>query len=176
MSRRMIRPAVVAIALVTLVAWIALGPEPSVAYGLVAAVSVLIIACPCALGLATPISIMIGVGKAAGVELNAFVDSLQQMPDLDAIVNGESVEAPKEIDLQYAVATALVGKAIRAKETDDAMKVHGNILNYANNFPQREMGVMMVSDMNRAIGEELFSVPEFSDWADSIADLMIFGK
>ena len=62
------------------------------------------------------------------------------MPDLDAIVKGEQVDAPKEIDLQYAVATALVGRAIRAKETDEAMTVHGNILSYANRFPQREMG------------------------------------
>lgn len=58
-------PAVIAIALVTFVAWWALGPEPSFSYGLIAAVSVLIIACPCALGLATPMSIMAGVGRGA---------------------------------------------------------------------------------------------------------------
>ena len=46
------------------------------------------------------------VGPAAGVELNAFIDSLEQMPDLDAIIAGENVSAPKEIDLQYAVAAA----------------------------------------------------------------------
>lgn len=114
------------------------------------------------------------VGKAAGIELAAFIASLDQMPDLDAIINGEDVAAPKEIDLQYAVATALVGRAIRAKETGDAMKVHGNILSYANRFPQREMGVMMVSDMHRAIGQDIFSVPEFAVWADKIADLMLY--
>ena len=114
------------------------------------------------------------VGKAAGIELAAFIASLDQMPDLDAIVKGEDVETPKEIDLQYAVATALVGRAIRAKETDDAMKVHGNILSFANRFPQREMGVMMVSDMHRAIGQDIFSVPEFANWADKIADLMLY--
>lgn len=114
------------------------------------------------------------VGKAAGIELAAFIASLEQMPDLDAIVNGESVDTPKEIDLQYAVATALVGRAIRAKEAPEAQKVHGNILNYANRFPQREMGVMMVSDMHRAIGQDIFSVPEFASWADKIADLMLY--
>jgi hypothetical protein len=108
------------------------------------------------------------VGKAAGIELAA------QMPDLDAIINGEEVDTPKEIDLQYAVATALVGRAIRAKDTDEAMKVHGNILSYANHFPQREMGVMMVSDMHRAIGQDIFTVPEFASWADKIADLMLY--
>ena len=114
------------------------------------------------------------VGKAAGIELAAFIASLDQMPDLDAIVNGETTDTPKEIDLQYAVATALVGRAIRARDSAEAQKVHGNILNYANHFPQREMGVMMVSDMHRAIGEAIFEVPEFATWADKIADLMLY--
>jgi len=96
------------------------------------------------------------------------------MPDLDAIIAGEDVPAPKEIDLQYATATALVGRAIRAKETADAMNVHGRILNYASTFPQREMGVMLVSDMHRAIGEDIFEVPEFANWADAIADIMLY--
>ena len=114
------------------------------------------------------------VGKAAGIELSAFIASLDQMPDLDAIVKGEAVNIPKEIDLQYAVATALVGRAIRVQATHEAKEVHGNILNYANRFPQREMGVMMVSDMHRAIGQEIFAVPEFAIWADKIADLMLY--
>ena len=115
------------------------------------------------------------VGKAAGVELNAFVESLHQMPDLDAIVSGEDVPAPGELDLQYAVASALVARAIRAQESanGEAVKIHGNILGYASKFPQRDMGVMMVSDMHRAVGEDIFAVPEFADWADKIADVML---
>ncbi len=114
------------------------------------------------------------VGPAAGVELNAFVNSLDQMPDLDGIVDGTETAVPKEIDLQYAVAAALVGRAIRAKEGPDTNRVIGNILRYAQSFPQREMGVMLVSDMHRAIGEPLFQVPEFADWAKAIADVMLF--
>jgi hypothetical protein len=114
------------------------------------------------------------VGPAAGVELNAFIDNLDNMPDLEAIIQGEEITAPKEIDLQYAVASALVGRAIRARGTEAATDVHGNILNYAGRFPQKEMGVMMVSDMHRAIGQELFTVPQFADWAEAIADLVIF--
>ena len=114
------------------------------------------------------------VGEAAGVELYAFVQNLDKMPDLDAITRGEEVPVPDEIDLQYAVASALVGRAIKASGSDDAVQVQGNILNYASRFPQREMGVMMVSDMHRAIGEDLFAIPEFSQWANAVADLMLY--
>ncbi len=114
------------------------------------------------------------VGPAAGVELKAFVDNLDNLPNLDAIVQGETVPVPTEIDLQYAVATALVGRAIRAKDTPDATKVYGHILDYAKRFRQREMGVMLVSDLHRAIGEALFGVPQFAPWAQSISDVLLF--
>jgi Cu+-exporting ATPase len=80
-------PAVIAVALIAFAAWSAFGPEPRVAYGLVAAVSVLIIACPCALGLATPMSIMVGVGRGAQAGIlirNAEV--LERMEKVDTLV------------------------------------------------------------------------------------------
>ena len=115
------------------------------------------------------------VGPAAGIELHAFINSLDKMPDLDDIVAGREVPVPDEIDLQYAVAAALVGRAIRARDDDNANKVIGHILNYANNFPQKEMGVMLVSDLHRAIGDQLFQVPEFTDWATAIGEVMLYG-
>lgn len=114
------------------------------------------------------------VGPAAGIELAAFVNNLDKLPDLDAILRGEEVPTPDEIDLQYAVASALVGRALRAKNERKGREVYGHILNYANTFPQREMGVMLVSDMHRAVGQELFSVPEFTEWAKAIADVMLY--
>jgi hypothetical protein len=114
------------------------------------------------------------VGPAAGIELTAFVNSLDQMPDLDAILAGELVPVPREIDLQYAVAAALVGRAIRAQQSGEGHTAIGNILAYAGRFPQREMGVMLVSDLHRAIGGALFEVPAFADWAQAISDVMLY--
>jgi Cu+-exporting ATPase len=80
-------PAVVAIAVVTFVVWSIWGPEPRMAYGLVNAVAVLIIACPCALGLATPMSIMVATGKAAqyGV-LFKNAEAIEIMRKVDTLV------------------------------------------------------------------------------------------
>ncbi|MEH2603669.1 Cu+-exporting ATPase [Bradyrhizobium sp. AZCC 1588] len=80
-------PVVIAVALLAFGAWAWFGPEPRVAFGLVAAVSVLIIACPCALGLATPMSIMVGVGHGAqaGV-LIKNAEALERMEKIDTLV------------------------------------------------------------------------------------------
>jgi len=80
-------PAVVVIAAFTFAAWAALGPQPRMAHGLVAAVAVLIIACPCALGLATPMSVMVGTGRGAtaGV-LIRHAEALQVLEKVDTLV------------------------------------------------------------------------------------------
>ena len=80
-------PAVIVVAVIAFVAWAIWGPDPRLGYALVAAVSVLIIACPCALGLATPISIMVGVGRGAqaGV-LIKNAEALERFEKLDTLV------------------------------------------------------------------------------------------
>jgi Cu+-exporting ATPase len=80
-------PAVIIVAVAAFAAWAWFGPEPRLAFGLVAAVSVLIIACPCALGLATPMSIMVGVGRGAqaGV-LIKNAEALERMEKIDTLV------------------------------------------------------------------------------------------
>ncbi len=80
-------PLVVAVAALAFAAWSLFGPEPRIAYALVAAVSVLIIACPCALGLATPMSIMVGVGRGAraGVLIRS-AEALERLEAVDTLV------------------------------------------------------------------------------------------
>ena len=80
-------PAVIAVAALAFIVWATFGPEPRFTYGFVAAVTVLIIACPCALGLATPMSIMVGVGRgaAAGV-LIRNAEALERMEKVDTLL------------------------------------------------------------------------------------------
>ena len=80
-------PTVIAVAILAFIVWASFGPEPRFTYGFVAAVTVLIIACPCALGLATPMSIMVGVGRgaAAGV-LVKNAEALERMEKVDTLL------------------------------------------------------------------------------------------
>jgi Cu+-exporting ATPase len=80
-------PAVIAIAVITFIAWYLVGPEPRLAHALINAVAVLIIACPCALGLATPVAIMVGTGRGAhaGV-LIKNAEALETLEKVDTVV------------------------------------------------------------------------------------------
>ncbi|KTD65920.1 copper-transporting P-type ATPase [Legionella spiritensis] len=76
-------PAVIVIALLAFLTWLLIGPQPALSYALIAAVSVLIIACPCALGLATPMSIMVGVGQ--GARHGVLIKNAQALEQLEKI-------------------------------------------------------------------------------------------
>lgn len=98
-------PAVLIIAVIAFVAWFDLGPEPHLNFAMVVAVTVLVIACPCALGLATPMSVMVGVGKAA--EYGILIrngDALQQAGQLTTVV----LDKTGTVTLGKPAVTALV--------------------------------------------------------------------
>lgn len=114
------------------------------------------------------------VGQAAGIELSAYLANLSRLPDLDAIVAGRPAEVPRDTDLQYAVAAALVARAIRNRDGADSAAMLGHILDYAARLPLREMGVMLVSDLHRNIGQPLFAVPQFASWASQVADIVLY--
>jgi P-type Cu+ transporter len=101
-------PAVIAISIVTFIAWAVLGPEPRLAHALVNAVAVLIIACPCALGLATPIAIMVGTGRGAhaGV-LVRNAEALEILEKVDTLVidkTGTLTEGKPKVETVVAAA------------------------------------------------------------------------
>ena len=114
------------------------------------------------------------VGQAAGIEFSAYLANLSRMPDLDAIVEGRPAEVPRDTDLQYAVAAALVARAIRNKNGTNIREMLGHILDYAAKFPLKEMGVMLVSDIHRNVGQTLFGVPQFASWANQVADIVLY--
>jgi len=111
-------PVVIGIAGLTFAAWMVWGPAPAFSYALIAAVAVLIIACPCALGLATPMSIMVGVGRGAqqGV-LIRDAEALERMEKVDTLVvdkTGTLTEGKPKV-VQVAVAAGFAASAVLQK-------------------------------------------------------------
>jgi len=100
-------PTVVIISVLTFFAWAKFGPEPAYVYGLINAIAVLIIACPCALGLATPMSVMVGVGKGAqhGI-LIKNAEALENMNKIDVLITdktGTITEGKPSVEKIHAV-------------------------------------------------------------------------
>src|SRR6476619_663572 len=113
-------PAVVVIAIAAFLIWMVWGPEPQLARALVSAVAVLIIACPCALGLATPMAIMVGTGRGAkaGV-LVKNAEALERLESVDTLVvdkTGTLTEGKPAL-----VSIAIIG---REAIVDDAVQAH----------------------------------------------------
>ena len=100
-------PTVVFISIITFFVWAKFGPEPAYIYGLINAIAVLIIACPCALGLATPMSVMVGVGKGAqaGI-LIKNAEALENMSKIDVLITdktGTITEGKPSVEKIYAI-------------------------------------------------------------------------
>ena len=110
-------PAVIAIAVVTFIAWVSFGPEPRFAHAIVNAVAVLIIACPCALGLATPMAIMVGTGRGAhaGV-LIKNAEALETLEKVDTIVFDKTGTLTEGKPKVVAFSTAEISPGISGNE------------------------------------------------------------
>jgi Cu+-exporting ATPase len=155
-------PTVIAVAVLAFAAWAAFGPEPRFAYGLVAAVSVLIIACPCALGLATPMSIMVGVGRGAqaGV-LIKNAEALERMEKVDTLVIDKTGTLTEGKPKVVAVAPAFgfdetqVLKLAASVERSSEHPLAAAIVAAAAN---RKLGLSPVSNFNSPAGRGVTGV------------------
>jgi len=148
-------PSVMIIASVTFLIWFNFGPEPRLSYMLVTSMTVLIIACPCALGLATPISIMVGVGKAA--EFGVLIrngDALQQSGNLTAVV----LDKTGTITAGRPEVTDIISQGA---EAEDVLLAHAAAIEAGSEHPLAEAIVQAAKSRN-------LSVPEAKDF-ESIA-------
>ncbi|MCW5705493.1 MAG: copper-translocating P-type ATPase, partial [Bradyrhizobium sp.] len=150
-------PVVIAVSIAAFIAWSVFGPEPRLAFGLVAAVAVLIIACPCALGLATPMSIMVGVGRGAqaGV-LIKNAEALERMERVDTLVvdkTGTLTEGkPKVVAIVpakgFSEATVLTLAASAEKASE-----HPLALAIVNEAADRKLALSEVTDFDSPTGK-----------------------
>ncbi len=121
-------PAVIAVSILAFAAWAIWGPEPRFTYALVAAVAVLIIACPCALGLATPMSIMVGVGR--GAEAGVLIknaEALERMEKVDTLVvdkTGTLTEGKPAVTAVLAAAGFDEGEIVRLAASVEKASEH----------------------------------------------------
>ena len=148
-------PAVVGIAAVTFVAWFLFGPQPRLAHALVNAVAVLIIACPCALGLATPMAIMVGVGRGAhaGV-LIKNAEALETLEKVDTLVvdkTGTLTEGkPKLVSM---TATQPDGELLRLAASLERASEHPLAAAIVKAATERELTLSNPTEFTYALGK-----------------------
>lgn len=155
-------PTVVLVALLTFILWTWLGPSPSVVYGLVNAVAVLIIACPCALGLATPMSMMVGMGRGAEVGI--------------LIRNAEALEKLEKVGLIFVDKTGTLteGKPQVNEVLAIAPQQEQSLLRFAAAIEQNSEHPLARSIINKA-KEESIDLPKVEDF-QSITGGGVIGK
>ena len=150
-------PAVIAIAVLAFAMWAAFGSAPTLAHGLVAAVSVLIIACPCALGLATPISIMVGIGRGAqeGV-LIKDAEALELMEKVDTLVvdkTGTLTEGKPAVQRVIAAAGFSETDVLSYAASLDALSEHPLAVAIVNHAKQQNILLKPVAQFESVTGQ-----------------------
>ncbi len=141
-------PIVVLISVITFVIWAIYGPEPSYAYAMINAIAVLIIACPCALGLATPMSVMVGVGKGAqnGV-LIKNAEALEQMDKVDVLIidkTGTITEGKPSVEKVVSLESSY--------SEDEVLRFVGSV-NSMSEHPLAQATVNFAKDKNVSLNE-----------------------
>jgi Cu+-exporting ATPase len=155
-------PTVIAVALVAFAAWGIYGPEPRFAFGLVAAVTVVIIACPCALGLATPMSIMVGVGRGAqaGV-LIKNAEALERMEKIDTLVVDKTGTLTEGKPKVVAVVPAMgfeENEVLRLAASVEKASEHPLALAIVAAAQERKLSLSAVSEFDSPTGKGVVGV------------------
>lgn len=150
-------PAVIGIAVVAFAVWALFGPSPALAHALVAAVSVLIIACPCALGLATPISIMVGVGRGAqeGI-LIKDAEALELMEKVDTLVvdkTGTLTEGKPTVQKVIAATGFDEAEVLLLAASLDALSEHPLAVAIVDHAKQQNLTLSTITDFESITGE-----------------------
>ncbi|NMM26478.1 MAG: heavy metal translocating P-type ATPase [Glaciimonas sp.] len=150
-------PAVMAVAVIAFAVWAVYGPAPALANGLVVAVSVLIIACPCALGLATPISIMVGVGRGAldGV-LIKDAEALELMEKVDTLVidkTGTLTEGKPKVQRIVAASGFDESQVLHYAASLDALSEHPLALAIVNHAKEQNLSPKPVTQFESVTGK-----------------------
>jgi Cu+-exporting ATPase len=144
-------PAVIVAALVAFVVWATVGPEPRLAHALVVAVSVLIIACPCALGLATPVSIMVGVGR--GATLGVLIKNAEALELLEKV---DTLVVDKTGTLTQGRPSVTHVSAAEGSDENEVLRLAADV----ERASEHPLGLAVV----RAAGEAGLSVPAVDDF------------
>lgn len=150
-------PAVIGIATLTFVAWIIFGPEPKLAYALLNSIAVLIIACPCALGLATPVSIMVGTGKGAllGVLIRdaAILEKLEVVNTLVVDKTGTLTEGKPKLIAVETVPPFTEEETLQLSASLEAVSEHPLALAVVNEAKRRSFKIDSVNNFSSITGK-----------------------
>ena len=150
-------PVVIAIAVLAFAAWGIWGPEPRFAHGLIAAVAVLIIACPCALGLATPMSIMVGVGRGASLGvLIKNAEALERFEKVDTLVvdkTGTLTEGKPKVTALKAVNGIGEAELLRLAATLERASEHPLAAAIVNAAAERAVPLGEAQDFDSPVGK-----------------------
>ncbi|MFD2516921.1 heavy metal translocating P-type ATPase [Salinimicrobium flavum] len=157
-------PIVVLISIITFIVWAIWGPEPSYVYALINAIAVLIIACPCALGLATPMSVMVGVGKGAqnGV-LIKNAQSLEQMDKIDVLIidkTGTITEGKPSVEKVVVTGTLSEDEVLRYVASINSRSEHPLASATVNYAKERNLEFSEAEDFDAVTGKGVRGISE----------------